>query len=251
MARNAQDTLRMRVQDNIGPDGTMAGNDFQQSLRGLRQDASSFRNEPYGSDFGNVAQQGQDALRGLVQRQAPDVLPNFDAANAANRNVSVIKDAVNRARNGTRSGETDVFTPSQLSDAAASNARRFGGTEGTPDQPFYQLTRAGQQVLPSTIPDSGTGFRMATIGLPAVLTGGGAGVGAATGNTKGGTEAGLTLGTLAALGGSRAAQRTMVRALLERPDWAGSLADYIARSTPRAGMMFAGLGSALNPALSQ
>jgi len=251
MARNAQDTLRLRVQDNIGADGTITGNDFQQSLRGLRQDAASFRNDPYGADFGGVAQQGQDALRGLVQRQAPDAIPAFDAANAANRNVSVLKDAVNRARNGTRSGETDVFTPSQLSDAAAANARRFGGTEGTPDQPFFDLTRAGQRVLPSNIPDSGTGFRMAALGLPAALTGGGAGVGAATGNTKGGTVAGLTLGTLAALGGSRTAQRAMVSALLDRPDFAEPLSNYIIRSTPRAGMMFAGLGAALNPALTQ
>jgi hypothetical protein len=251
MARNANDTLRLRIQDNIGADGTMAGNDFQQSLRGLRQDAASFRNEPYGADFGGVAQQGQDALRGLVDRQAPGSLQAFDAANAANRNVSVLKDAVNRARNGTRTGETDLFAPSQLSDAAAANARRFGGTEGTPDQPFYQLTRAGQQVLPSTIPDSGTGFRLATVALPGLFSGGGAGVGALTGDAKTGAKTGLVLGGLAALGGSRAAQRTMVSALLDRPDWAGTLADYIARSAPRSGMMFAGLGSAFNPALSQ
>jgi len=259
MARNANDTLRMRVQDNIGPDGTMTGNDFQQSLRGLRQDAASFRSDPYGADFGGVAQQGQDALRGLVQRQAPGSLVDFDAANLANRNVSVLKDAVNRARNGTRTGETDLFAPSQLSDAAAANAKRFGGTEGTPDQPFYQLTRAGQKVLPNTIPDSGTAPRMlyalgAHSALNSMMAGAGAGAGYLGGNTKEGTEAGagsgLALGALLTLGGTKTGQRMLTKLLLDRPDFAEPLANYITRSTPRAGMMFSGIGSALNPALA-
>ena len=85
---------------------------------------------------------------------------------------------------------------------------------------------------------------------PRVLGQRGAGVGAATGDTKTGAKTGLVLGGLAALGGSRGAQRAMVNALLDRPDWAGTLADYIARSAPRAGMMFAGLGSAFNPAFA-
>lgn len=250
MARNANDTLRLRVQDNIGPNGMIAGNDFQQSLRGLRQDAGSFRNEPYGADFGQVTQQAQDAMRGLVDRQAPGALPAFDAANLANRNVSVLKDAVNRARNGTRSGQTDMFTPSQLSDAAAANAKRFGGTEGTPDQPFFDLTRAGQQVLPSTIPDSGTGFRLATAAIPGLAGGAGAGLGWAGGDAKTGAKTGLVLGGLAALGGSKTAQRAMVSTLLDRPDWAEPLSQWILRSSPRAGMMFSGIGSALNPALA-
>jgi hypothetical protein len=260
MARNAQDTLRMRIQDNVGPDGIMNGNDFQQSLRGLRQDSASFlkNDTPYATDFDAVSRQGQDALRGMVNRQAPGALDAFDAANAANRNVSVLKDAVHRARNGTRTGETDLFAPSQLSDAAAANARRYGGTEGTPDQPFFDLTRAGQKVLPNTVPDSGTAPRMlyalgAHSALNGLTAGAGAGVGFLGGNTKEGTEvgtgAGLTMGALLALGGTKTGQRVLTKMLLDRPDWAEPVADRILRSAPRAGMMFSGFGSALNPAL--
>ena len=118
-----------------------------------------------------------DAFSGMIQRQAPDVLDDYGAAQGAYRNMKVLQEAVNRGRNGSRSGTPGVWTPSQLSDAAAANARRFGGTQGTPQQPFYQLTRDAQEVLPSSLPNSGTADRVMSAALlasPTAVAGGAA-----------------------------------------------------------------------------
>lgn len=255
MRGNALDTLRMRVGESFDNAGNLSGNDFQQSLRGLRRDASSFEDQPYGYDFGNVTRQAESGLRDMVARQAPDVLPAYDAANAANRNVSILQDATNRARNGTRSGETDLFMPSQLADAAAANARRFGGTQGTTQQPFYDLSRAGQRVLPNAVPDSGTAGRLLLGSL--ALGGAGAGAGNFGGDSTLGRAADIgstvsysgaaTLGALAALG-SRPAQRALVSLVADRPDLAVRVGENINRYLARPGGIF---GAAAVPALTQ
>ena len=54
-----------------------------------------------------------------------------------------------------------VFTPAQLGMASRQNAKKFGGNYASPSRPFFDLQRAGQQVLPSKIPDSGTAGRQA------------------------------------------------------------------------------------------
>lgn len=249
MADNAGSTLSMRIQDNVSPAGDLTGNDFQQSLRGLKRDAKSFANQPYGHDFGEVTRQGQDALEGLLQRQAPDALPAYKAANAANRNVSVLKDAVNRARNGVRSGETDLFSPSQLSDAAAANARQFGGSQGTTQQPFYDLTRHAQKILPSNVPDSGTAGRLAALAIPSLFGATGGAGGWALGDAGEGTKYGLGLGAVAALGGSKTAQKMLVASLLKRPDWLRAIGEGSIGRAPYVGMAFSGLGSSLAPSL--
>lgn len=238
-----------RAVQNFSPEDELSGRGFQQAIRRFRRATSQNAPLPNGDDLGDVMRQAEGAYNGLVERQAPDVLPAYQNANQANRNVSVIKDAVNRARNGTRTGETDLFSASQLSDAAAANARRFGGTEGTTQQPFFQLTRAAQQVLPSNVPDSGTAGRLATLALPTLLGGAGAGGGYALGDAGEGAKYGLGAGLLATLGGTRSAQRLMTRALLERPDWAERLSTELARRSPYVGMAFTGLGSSLTPAL--
>jgi hypothetical protein len=237
-----------RASENFDPNANISGTGFQQALRRFRRTTNENAPLPNGADLGDVMGQAEDAYTGLVQRQAPGVMPEYLNANAANRNVSVLKDAVNRARNGTRSGETGTFTPSQLNDAAAGNARRFGGTQGTTQQPFFELTQAGQKVLPSNVPDSGTGFRIASLGLPAALGGAGATGGYALGDTTEGAKYGLGLGALAAAGGSKTAQKMLISALLDRPDWLRLLADRTAQRAPAAGMAFAGLGSSLAPA---
>jgi hypothetical protein len=236
-----------RAGQNFSPADELSGRGFQQSLRRFRRATSQNASLPNGDDLGDVMGQAEDAYTGLVGRQAPDILPAYQAANTANRNVSILQDAVNRARNGTRSGETDVFTPSQLSDAAAANSRRFGGTQGTTNQPFFDLTRAGQQVLPSSVPDSGTAGRMALMALPGALGGTGAGAGYAAGDTKKGAATGLSLAALLAMGGTRTGQRFLTSALLDRPELLQTLGERVIQARPYAGMFGAGLGSGMIP----
>jgi len=228
MATNADYTLNTRVGNSFGPNGELTGNGYQQSVRGLRRDAKSLANDPYGYDFGGVTRQAEDALNGILTRQAPDVVPAVGRANQANMGYETIRDAVNKARNGTRTGESDVFAPSQLADAAASTARKFGNNAGTTDQPFFDLTRAGQDVLPSRIGDSGTAPRLLLGGAITGAAGGGGflgsgdsedGVGARLAGGGAGSLAGLAgLGGLAALGGSRGGQRAILSLLADRPD---------------------------------
>ncbi len=244
MSSNLGYTLPVRVGNSFDASGNLTGRDFQQSVRGLRRDAKAVENLPYGYDFGQVTRQAEGALEGLLQRQAPDVLPAYQAANVANRNVEVLRDAVNRARNGSRSGEVGAYMPSQLADAAAANAKKFGNSAGTTNQPFYDLTRAGQSVLPSQLADSGTARRLAVqggvgLGLGTIGLGGGY----AANGTDGAQTAGATtlgLGTLLALGGTRAGQRAVTRTLLDRPDYLRRLGNEVIRRNGLGGMFGAG-----------
>jgi hypothetical protein len=245
MSGNLDYTLPTRVGNSFDAAGGLTGRDFQQSIRGLRRDAKAVEAQPYGYDFGQVTSQAEGALEGLLGRQAPDALPAYRAANEANRNVEILRDAVNRGRVGTRVGEPGLFAPSQLSDAAAANSKKFGGTHGTTDQPFFDLTRAGQRVLPSNVADSGTAGRLATLALPATLGGVGTGIGYAGGGAQEGAQTGLGLGALLALGGSRRGQQLLTRALIDRPEWLRNAGDAISRRARIGGMFGAGLAPAL------
>lgn len=141
----------------INTGATMSGRNFQQSVRGLERDARAMRNETYGNDFGNVARDARGALEGLLDRQAPGALPDYLNANAAYRNHAILADATAAGMNAD-----GLFTPAQLGAAARQNARTFTGriSAATTDRPFYDLQRAGQQVLPSKVPDSGTAGRI-------------------------------------------------------------------------------------------
>lgn len=237
MAGNARYTLNTRIGNSFDNTGGLTGRDFQQSIRGLRRDADAVANQPYGYDFGQVTRQGEAGLEGLLQRQSPGTLPAYNAANRAFRQTEVLRDAVTRARNGTRVGEAGLFAPSQLADAATANARRFGNANGTTNQPFFDLARAGQNVLPSRIADSGAAGRLAIqggLGL-GVLGGGGYAVGGSD-TAQGATATGLGLGALLAAGGTRAGQRAITRTLLDRPDYLRRLGNEVIRRNGLGGM---------------
>jgi len=204
--------------------------DFIQQTRG-----ADFGSDAMGNLVGRSVTGAEDAMRGLVNRQAPDVMPALGRADQAYRQTQVLKDAVNRARNGTRVGETGTFAPSQLSDAAAANAKKFGNSQGTTRQPFFNLSRAGQAVLPNSVPDSGTAGRAVVAGL---LGGGalGTGGGYAAGDTGTGAGAGLGAAALLAAGGSKAGQRALVAALMDRPQVAVQLGRGIANRARIGGL---------------
>jgi len=191
--------------------------DFIQQTRG-----ADFGSDAMGNLVGKSVTGAENAMRGLVGRQAPDVLPKLSRADQAYRQVQILRDAVNRARGGTMSGETGVFTPSQLADATAANAKKYGGTQGTTRQPFFDLARAGQAVLPSKVGDSGSAGRLlmqsalGTAGVGAV--GGGYAAGGSTEGAGYGAGGALALGALLAAGGSKTAQKAAVKLLLDRPD---------------------------------
>lgn len=242
MATGAGYTLGTRVGNSFGPNGELSGNGFQQAIRGMNQDAAAVRNQPYGHDFNAITNDTRSALEGILQRQTPDTLPAYNLASEAYRNTKVLQDAVNRGRVGTRTGEPGLFAPSQLADAAAANSRKFGGTQGTTRQPFFDLTRAGQ-ILPSSVPDSGTAGRLAAMALPGALAAGSAG----TGGTGSATGQSLGLAALVAGAYTKSGQKLLVKALLDRPDLLRLMGQQAQRAAPIAGMFGAAAGPALLP----
>jgi len=234
-----------RAVENVDDNGVMSGKAFQQAVRRLRKTASENAKLPNGDDLREALAIAEGGLRDVLERQAPGAAAKFARANTANRNVEVLRGAVNRARNGTRSGEAGIFTPSQLADEAAANAKKFGGTQGTTQQPFFNWSRAGQRVLPNTVPDSGTAGRLATLALPAILGGTGASAGYAGGDTGAGAGYGLGIGALLALGGSKAGQKAMTSALLKRPDSFIRIGDKIYDRANLIGALGVGGGLAL------
>lgn len=208
------------------PAGPMGGRQIQDILQTTR--GTNFGNDAMGNAANEALGNVSNTVSSLVERQAPGVMGDLRAANNAYRQTGIVRDAVNAARNGT-GGDIGTFTPSQLTNAAAANARRFGGTHGTTAQPFFELTDAAQRVLPSKVPDSGTAGRLALLSLPAVLGGAGSGVGYAAGDAGEGSKVGLGLGALLALGGTRAGQRILTSTLLDRPDFAVRVGNKIIR----------------------
>lgn len=204
-----------------------------EGAQGIPQPAA----RPVGQAFEGVV----DATEGLLNRGAPDVLPAYNAANEAYRNVGVLRDAVNIAKGGTQSGAGGVFTPAQLSRAAAQNSKKFGKTQGTTRQPFFQLTRDGQDVLPSDLPNSGTADRAIAAGLMGVPVLG-AGVAAQQGWID--PETALGLASLAAAY-SKPGQAALQGALIKRPDALRNAGQAVIDRSRRGGLFGSSLGLTL------
>lgn len=226
--------------DYVSPNGGLTGENLQpilQELRGLR---SGYAGDPLGNRVGEGVRSVEDALAGVFNRQAPDVMPAFNAANEAYRNQSVIDDAVLKALN---SGGT--FTPAQLGIAARTNTAKFGGKRAAAegDRPFYELQRAGQEVLPSEIPDSGTAGRW-LIPATAMGLGGGSAYAVQDGDAEARAGSSAATGVIAALLAaapySAGARNGLQRALMaERPTAMANAGDVLVNNDRIAGLLAA------------
>lgn len=213
--------------DPVGEAGVMTGDQYQRAMRGLtsaRSKAATTAGE-FDKEYRAAATAGMDAFTNLAGRQGGgDVVDGLSRANKAYTNLGILENAVPRARNGTRSGEIDIFAPSQLNDAAHA-ARKYGGQE------LSAFAKQGQKVLPSTVPNSGTADRAWQAGLGATALGGAGGIDYATdgdSNMLGKTAAALALLTA---GGSKVGQKAATKALVDRPELLQHLGNSINRRT--------------------
>lgn len=233
--------MRNRI-DPVIESGQMTGNEFQQMQRALKGYRAETPKAGFEADYRDALGMVSDALDANMRAQGgASVVQGLDAANDAYRNMKVLGNAVSAARNGSRTGEVEIFAPSQLNDASIANARKFGGTEATTNRPFYDLATSGQATLPSRVPDSGTAGRLATLALPGALGGAGYGVDSLTGGDSGLTT-GLVLGAALTAGGTKNAQKALSKLLTSRPN---SLVSAGRKIGQRKGMF----GSALAPLL--
>ena len=209
------------------------GKRFQSALQTLSKAKSDFsRQGIMGNEVAGATGEMRNAFTDLAGRQMPETMPALNAANAANKNVSILGDAVTQATNN--SVESGMFTPAQLARMAVGNTKKFGGKRAAArgDVPFRDLTEAGQAVLPNVVPNSGTTDRaLATMVLPAGLGGAAAGsnlLGLPDEVTA--TLAGLSL--LSTKKGNKLFQKLAV----ERPDAARILGESILNFRRPAGL---------------
>lgn len=245
MAQTFMSTLDNRVAPMFNGQ-QLSGRNLQGAIQGLRKDAGAMlnRNEVQADLFKDRTVDMERALMDLAERQAPGTPAALQAANAANRRLSIVEDAAARAEN-----QGGLFSPAQLGMAIKSNARQFNGMRGLVrgEMPLQDLQRAGQQVLPNAVPDSGTAGRMV---IPLALAGAGAGGGYATGGSDG-ALVGASAGLLASGLYSRPAQGMLAGAVLNRPAPLSRLGEEFLRYNRYGGAIGAGTAvPALTPYLS-
>jgi hypothetical protein len=220
--------------------GNLTGDDYQQAVRGLKGYRAENPKAGFEEDYRNGLSATQEALTGAMTRNGgPGVVTGLQAADQSYKLGKVLQDAVKRARNGSRSGEAEVFTPSQLIDA--SEANRFSGS-GT-SRPFYQLGKAGQDVLPSQVPNSGT---LTIALLQAALHSAGSARAArlTTVRTLEGRITGASLGTLGVMAAlnTKAGRKALEAVLLKRPDVARRAGRGLIGGAPYGGLLGGGAG---------
>jgi hypothetical protein len=224
-----------------GP-GTIKGEDAAAAIRELKGLRSARKTDALGARTGDVVRGTEGAITDLFDRQAPGFTNDLSQANRVNTNLKVLEKAVQAGKN-----TDERFLPSQLNTASVQSGNAYGGTGATTARPFYDLAMAGQNVLPSKVPDSGTAGRLAMLALPGVL-GGAGGIGYASGGAEGAgdaTASTLGLGALLAAGGTRTGQKLLTRALLDRPDAAVDWGNALIRKKAIGGMFGAGVGASL------
>lgn len=217
--------LKNKVIEKLPKSGTMDGalmkeidTELGRLSRGYRSSADFDARE-----LGSVLEAVKSSLRDLTARTNPLVAPQIKLIDKAYSGLLRIENAA--ARTGAREG---VFTPSQLKSATRAmdpSMRKRKFAQGKAQ--FQEFAEAGENVLGSTVPDSGTPFR--TTGLL-------------------GTGAGLLadpVTTTAVIGGGSAlyttpAQKAIAALLTQRPELARGLGRGLERFNPLAAALGAG-----------
>ncbi|MBJ9964502.1 glycoside hydrolase family 73 protein [Burkholderia seminalis] len=207
--------IKNQIVGKLSPQGTMDGptlkgvqSELGRIARGLGGDPS-FDNQQLGQAVGEVRNLVESSL---ARNNAPDAVQDLAKANAAYANFVRLRAAA--ASQGAMNNE-GVFTASQLNNAVRSADKSAGkGATATGNALMQDFSTAGQSVLGSKYPDSGTVGR----GLMALLAPGSIGAGLAT----------APMSTLATLGGigigalpyTGAGQRLAQALLTARPGFA-------------------------------
>lgn len=211
--------------------GQMTGDVFQNTQRALKMKRGK---PPVGAqgfedEWRNAISGISDANRDFVIRQGgQDVATGLANADRSYRLGKIVQDAAQRA-----DGNDYVFTASQLQDAIKSSNRKFPG-----ETPLIQLADNAQQVLPSRLPDSGTGRRVMQGALGGLALGGlGIGETYATGDADSTSKLAAALALLSA-GGTRSGQAALNSLLTKRPETLDKIGQLFSRKSGLFGSAF-------------
>lgn len=219
--------LKTQIFNKVGPQGNMDG----QALKGVQSELArvskgymgdpSFDNRQLGAAVSAL----RDAVDGnLVRMNAPELAQKLSNANQAWANFTRIRTA--GASQGAMNNE-GVFTAGQLQNAVRSADKSVGkGATATGNALMQDLSGAGQRVLGSKYPDSGTAGR----GLMSLLAPGSVAAGMATAPTT-------TLLTLGGIGAgslpyTQLGQRAAAALLTARPQFAQPVGKAVSKLGP-------------------
>jgi hypothetical protein len=153
LGETTQFSIQKAIGDFISPAGNVTGKGFQNINQNLTKRAGLLENnlDAVGPDAAAVLRGAKDDFGDMAERQIPELMPQLRNANQAFGNVQILRDAVSSGKN-----TNGMYMPSQLTNAAEKGAKKYGGKHATTDRPFFDLSRAGQNVLASKLPNSGT-----------------------------------------------------------------------------------------------
>jgi len=231
-----------RVQPGISS-GSLSGDNYAEMTRGIKGYRAEHQKAGFEGDYRDALGDVQSALDGAVARGAgPEVLENLGKARTSYRDYKLLQNASEKGQGGAQSGTPEVFTPAQLQAAVRSSKYAQNGTNA----PFYQLTKSGQEVLPSTVPNSGSADRgLAGLLLPATLGGG-----AVAANQYLDPKLAAPLAILAALSSKRGA-KVAQKALTGRGPAARAIGTKIIQQHRKAGLFGASAASSMVPQFTQ
>lgn len=199
---------------------TFSGKEIKHAISGLRRDMERLMKSTDEDTYqaGLLVREARDALSDLMKRNTtPDNAARLTGLDRARAGFGRVRDASEAGREG-------IFTPFQLSQAVkrgerASGRRGFARGEGL----GQELAEAGEEVISSRVPDSGTPERL----LPYILAAGAGGAYGA-GYIDPGTAA---LVGSAALPYTRGGQNVLARLVGRTPSAGGQvLAEGLRRS---------------------
>lgn len=176
-----KDRLMLQIEN---PNERLLGETFKEVDSAIRKEYKRFHrsNDPMNQDLGDALREVHQAVIGLGKRQNPEAAKMLLDADKAYAMLSRVNDAASFV--GAKDG---IFTPSHLVNAVKKSATKRQFARGKAHG--QELAEAAKDVLPSTVPDSGTPMRAMTGGLalggaayldPAVVAAMAAGAGAYT-----------------------------------------------------------------------
>ena len=220
MRRKFDDMLKDKVMSRVSPSGGLAPETYKKIDSELTQEAARWSKSAMASEseLGDAVQQLQSLLNQQMRRSNPDVADQLAKNDLGWANLVRVEGAAKAGKNAE-----GMFTPGQLNQAistADQSTRKRAVSRGT--ALMQDLGNAGQSVIGNKVPNSFTTDR-------ALLSLGSLGSYAINPAIPAGLLAGGALYT-------QPAQRLLVGAVANRPDFAPALAQGIRRAAPMLGM---------------
>jgi hypothetical protein len=226
-AKKVADTVFDVVSKRLNKNGEIKGEAFkvvEEKLGGLAKTYRASKDADQNM-MGDAYATALGELRQNLARNNPEYAKELKNINTGWANFSRLRSA------GSMANTQERFTPSQLAAAVKAADQSAGkGATATGKSLMQDLSDAGAQVLPSTIPDTGTAGRQAVNTALAALLGGGGYQTAQTHPVATGTAA--LLGTVAAAPYAPGVRNLITMLGGKRPESIQKLADLIRESSP-------------------